>query len=260
MIVSPGSAEASALTEILRSVGLLVDVYSAEFFARQPRAGDPQHPDAPFYSDGFDEVNFLESDKDGAGIFPKGHLLVVWLDRHAENFDDIRRRFVEVYPPLSAELKRRRVPNFLIFNLFVRQILAVGLDVGNRLRIVDISTGEEVKSDSAFLHRFAEHDVYNAAEDLLKAMESLEKGLRLFHRLPGNPEFVKLGITKGPNQNGDYFIVDYAGDPVDEQAFSLEELEEIASDFEIALGDLDFAGQVINAFFPLCDVWDLDAH
>ena len=260
LLISPGTPKAMALFETLRSEGLLVDIYSREFFKRQPRWGDPKHPEAPFYSNGMEYIEACEADREGLGIFPKGHLWVLWLDRYHNKFSWLTRELLDLYPPLSSILKRRYAPDLLIFNLFTQKILSIGLEVGDTLELFAISPDgcKKIQYGDDFFTSFCEHDYFCSVEDdLLAAMNEIGYSFQIFHRLPSNREFIEISLDRQPNESGQIYIVDYSGTPVEDEPYTTGELRLILEKFNSAEESLKHAGYVLSFFFPSIDIWDL---
>ena len=77
MKITKGTPKAMEILDQLKKSGDLVDVYSEEFFNRQPTYDED--PLAPFTKDGIDWINELERDSE-EDAKPKNHLIFIFID------------------------------------------------------------------------------------------------------------------------------------------------------------------------------------
>ena len=95
MKITKGTPQAMSLLAELKETDDLVDVYSKEFFDRQPTYDED--PSAPFTQDGMITIEEMENDSD-EDAKPKNHLIFIFVN---ENDEDIQDKLVATYPPLN---------------------------------------------------------------------------------------------------------------------------------------------------------------
>jgi hypothetical protein len=108
MKITNGTPQAMKLLEELKKSGDLVDVYSADFFNRQPTYDED--PLAPFTKGAMDAIEEVENDPDESAK-PKNHLLFIFVDEYKK---DILEKLKAVYPPLQEIFKQGHLPDFLL--------------------------------------------------------------------------------------------------------------------------------------------------
>ena len=261
MIITKGSKKAEALLERLRQEGDLVDVYSHSFFERQPTRDEDSW--APFSREGMNEVEDLENDPD-SGTYPKGHLLLIFLDDYKP---EIHEELVSLYPPLGNVIRSdKHKPDFLILNLYTRQILCVGLGRKNRLFVIDAESNRLINAyglisssdDSEYMDRFKEHDCYEAVYELIFALYRLGNAMFRNDSQPCALDFVELALDSKPDENGNYYLRDYDDDLLDEDPYSREDLEMMRDEMVEYEAIEKESMKTINCFFPQCERGELN--
>jgi hypothetical protein len=135
MNITKGTPKAMSLLAELKETDDLVDVYSNEFFDRQPT--HDEDPLAPFTKDGMITIEEMENDSD-EDAKPKNHLIFIFVN---ENDEDIHDKLMDTYPPLRNCFEQGHLPDFLLLNLYTQQMLCIGFGRKNRMFIVDAETG-----------------------------------------------------------------------------------------------------------------------
>jgi hypothetical protein len=241
--------------------GQYLDVYSKEFFARQPSTDED--PNAPFTQSGIELIIDLQNDPD-EDQKPLGHLIIIHVERLKKELSD---EILEIYPSLKLILaKGKHHPNFLIFNQHTRQMLCVGLGRKNTLFAVDANSGKNINffdltggnNDSKYVSDFTQHDCYDVLEDLLSALDQLSQAFSNWHYLPGNLEFIEKSLDQGPDNDGLYYIRDDFDDLIVSQGYELEEIENFKSQFIEAEEMEEEAVKMIRVFFPDIDISELN--
>jgi len=253
MKIKNGTPEAMALLDAFKKEGNLVDIYSSEFFSRQPTYDED--PEAPFFKDGMDYIDELESEPD-EDKKPKNHLLFIFLDDSKQYLIE---KLLNVYPTLRPYFTNVHHPDFLILNLYTKQMLCVGFGRKNQLFIIDADSGNSIRyfnlhdeGSRKYLGRFSEHDAYDAIDDFLRALLELSQAMFDWDHLPFNDELIEIAIDEGPKSDGLYYIDD------DDQGYSLEELNDYLEQYEDANNREKEAMKVIRIFFPQQDWWELN--
>jgi hypothetical protein len=270
MRISKGLAKAEKILSEMATHGCLVDVYSKGFFERQPSAKEDSQ--APFLSNGFENILKRNENNRESNQKPVGHLLFVFLD---EQKSELIQAFSDVYSPLKNLLANgKHKPDFLILNLYTQQMLCVGLGRKNQIFIVDAGTGEDVDAfglltgtpsdifgvshNNPYMVNFIEHDVCKATKKLIIALDELGASIIEYKRMSGSPESIENSLSEGPNSEGVYVIKDCDGDVVDEGPYTKEDLNQMLKELKKYVKKMDESMKTINAFFPQCDRWDLD--
>jgi len=260
MKISVGTPEAMAVLALLRDEGDLVDVYSEDFFSRQPSF--KEDPDALFNIDGMDYINALETHPESE-CRPKGHLLFIFLDNYKR---EIRRRIVSVYPPLDALIDNgKHNPDFLLLNLHTKQILCVGLGRKNGLFVFDAASGEPVDAlglpdcddQRKYMEDFTEHDPYDATESLIRALHDL--GVAMFQDDHEEATLwdVEHSLKQQPDEDGYYLLIDTSDNPLTDDLYTKTELSDLYNALRRYRKEEQDALRVINAFFPQCERGEL---
>ncbi len=271
MKISKGSEKAQVLLERLAIEGDLVDVYSKVFFDRQPSIKD--EPRATFTAEGFDYlVDEYEQNSD-SDTKPIGHLLMVHLDKYKT---DLRKSLVDLYQPLSNLIDAgKHDPNFLILNLYTKQMLCVGLGRKNRLFAIDAETGKSINvfgllrgvhapgiaaidDDELYMARLIEHDVYESVSDIIHALHKLGVAMYGYDGMLANAEVIEHSLGLSPDENGMYQLKDWDDDVVDEGYFTKDELVSMLKESNGYQNEEDEAMKVINVFFPQCERGELN--
>ena len=190
MKISNGTPKATALLEKLKNSGDSVDVYSDEFFNRQPTFQEAQG-DAPFYKDGMSEVEYVESGQDECcNSAPKNHLLFIHINPYKK---DVHEELCEIFPPLKKQFRTgKHIPSFLILNLYTKQMLCVGLGRKNRLYVIDAEKDTPINAfdlsngNPRYMDSFISNDYYEAVSDLLHALDELGCAFRKYDDLQTN--------------------------------------------------------------------------
>ena len=207
----------------LKKTGDLVDVYSEDFFKRQP-AYDPKlkrgaglfaasifsrtekqamrraaatmfGPPVPLF-----DFNFVPFHREGMENIerymtcgsrkPKNHLLFIYGGLGPE----LRKELLKVYPPLKKMFHERwsgcYEPKFLLLNLYTQQMLCVGFGRNHRLFCVDATTetittlGLDERTDSKYMAKIVAHDYYHAVRIFLNALQHLSYAMDGYDNLP----------------------------------------------------------------------------
>lgn len=265
-----GTKQAIALLEKLQQHGDLVDVYSKAFFDRQPSANED--PNAAFSKEDFEcLVNEYENAPD-SDCKPVGHLLFVYVDDCNE---EIKKELIDVYKPLAKLIGDNHNPDFLIINLFTQQVLCIGLGRKNRLFAIDAATGKNVNAfgllggihpgglmtgeDHGYMNRFTQHDVYECVSDLTNAVYELGVALFAHAGMEASTEEIEQSIDLGPKENDVYQLVS-CGVSINDEGFTKEELVQMLEEANGYLDDIDKSMEMINLFFPGCNVYDLNTE
>ena len=139
-------------------------------------------------------IEETESDLE-AEAKPKNHLLFIFVDEYKK---DIREKLKAVYPPVQKFFEQYHSPDFLLLNLYTKQMLCVGFGRKNRLFIIDAETGNHINAfnlngiadDSEYMDQFLESDVYESVSDLIHALYDLSIAMYECDHLPGNDDLV----------------------------------------------------------------------
>ncbi len=265
MKITGGTKKAIALFSKFQQDGNLIDVYSKSFFDRQPSVKDD--PYAPFSQEGYQYVldeyeNNLDSNEK-----PVGHLLFINVDSLN---DDLRKALIEVYKPLANLIDAgKHNPDFLIINLFTKQVLCIGLGRKNRLFSIDAATGKTVNAfgllgltsteeDVGYIDRFTQHDVYECVSDLVHALYKL--GLAMYNNdgMMANQEQIEYTLDSGPNQLGVYQLKSTEDEILDDEEYSKEQLVGLLNEINEYQAEEDNSMKTINIFFPDCYQGDLN--
>jgi len=271
MKISKGSEKAQALIERLATEGDLVDVYSKVFFERQTSAKDD--PFAPFNKEGFEYVvEEYESNSDN-DVKPLGHLLFIHVDQYKT---DLRKSLVDLFEPLSNLIDAGdHDPDFLILNLYTRQMLCVGLGRKNRLFAIDAETGKGINvfgllrgihvegilgidNDELYMARLVEHDAYESVSDLVHALHKLGVAMYGYDGMSTNIEELKHTIASTPDEDGLYQLKNWDDEIIDEEKFTKAELMSMLEEINGYQAAEDEAMKMINIFFPQCERGELN--
>jgi hypothetical protein len=270
MKITGGTQTAIALLEKLQQDDYLIDVYSKSFFDRQPSAKDDPHAD--FTKEGFDF--FLEEYETNLDVDqkPLGHLLFLHIDDYQP---DMRQSIVEIYKPLAKLIDcGRHNPDFLIINLFTKQILCIGLGRKNAIFITDAATGITVNAfgllgslhngglingeDSGYMERFTEHDVYDFVSDFIHAVYDLSVAMSNRDGMLANSEQIRYTIGLGPDEKDFYQLKDTEQNLIDQRKFNKQEITALLEQINSYESDEDKAMKKIHIFFPYCDQSELN--
>lgn len=270
MKVTKATKKVQDLLDEFASAGDLLDVYSNSFFDRQPSAKDDPHAD--FTQEGLELcLEEYETNPD-ADQKPLGHLLFLHIDDYQP---DMRKSFVEIYKPLAKLIDcGRHNPDFLIINLFTKQILCIGLGRKNRLFVIDAATGQAVNAfglfgdlhvdglitgeDSGYMERFTQHDVYEIVSDFINALYDLSVAMFNHDVMLANSEQIRYTIRLGPDENNFYQLKDTEQNLIDEKKFTKQEITGLLEQINSYESDEDKAMKKINIFFPYCERSELN--
>jgi hypothetical protein len=254
MKISQGSPKAMSLFERLKKDGDLVDIYSEDFFGRQPTIAED--PDTPFLKGFLEEIEYLENAPEEEKK-PKNHLIFIFLDDYKKG---IKEEFIEIYPPLKKILSGWHAPDFLILNLYTQQMLCVGFGRKNGLFIIDAKTAKSINyfgsasnEDYDYISKFTDHDVSEAVNDFLTALHELSYLMYEYDNLRGNVETVSTAIDSGPSEDGFYYIEDE-----DDVGYTESEIKELLNDYNELQAGEDKAMKMIKVFFPQCQRGELN--
>lgn len=254
MKISKGTPQAMALLNLLKKEGNLVDAYSSEFFDRQPNYDEK--PYAPFFNSGMERVNEIEADVTESAK-PKNHLLFIYIESYKQELID---KLLSIYPPLAKGFSAFHKPDFLILNLYTKQILCIGFGRKNRLFAFDPNYDESIDlfgftgigDGGKYIEKFIENDSHDLVEDFVTALAQLSEAMFEWDHLPNNPELIEWALDDGPRADGLYYAED------DEDGYTKEEMEEFLEQFSYCQSKGDEALSVICSFFPQCDWGELN--
>jgi hypothetical protein len=254
MKITKGTPQAMKLLEELKKSGDLVDVYSADFFNRQPTY--EEDPLAPFEKGAMDAIEEVESDPD-ENAKPKNHLLFIFVDEYKK---DTLEKLKAVYPPLQKIFKQGHLPDFLLLNLYSKQMLCIGFGRKNRMFILDAETGKGINAfdlcgigdDSAYMNKFTEHDYYDATSDFLHALSDLSIAMYEYDNLPGNVETVEWALNENNIRDGLHYIED------EDDGYTTEQINEFIEKYREYQQYEDEAMKMIKVFFPQCERGELN--
>ncbi len=254
MKITKGTPKAMAFLDLLKQEGCLVDVYSEDFFDRQPAYSE--NPYAPFFKSGLARVNQLEADPKEK-IKPKNHLLFIYLDPYKRELTD---QLLSVYPLLKMKFEAFHKPDFLILNLFTKQMLCIGFGRKNQLFAYDPAYEFSIDffgytgmgDGGKYIKRFIEHDSHDLVEDFAHALGQLSVAMFDWDHLPHNDEAIGITLDEGPKDDGLFHIDD------EEEGYTKEEMEDFLERFADCQGRGDEALIVINSFFPQCEWGELN--
>jgi hypothetical protein len=263
MKVTKASKKAQDLLNELARSGNMVDVYSRSFFDRQPNVKD--EPNAPFNQEGYqyildDYENNLDSDEK-----PVGHLLLINFDGLN---DHLKKALIELYEPLVKLIDDgKHNPDFLMINIYTKQILCDGLGRKNRLFAIDATTGKTINAfnllggpytaeDIDYIDRFTQHDVYECVSDLVHALYSLGLAMYNYDSAP-EKDALENSLKSGPDNFGIYYLKDITGEILDDE-YSKEEIIELLDQMVESEIEGVNSMRLINVFFPECCQGDLN--
>lgn len=270
MKIIKGTQKAEELLSKLADQGDLVDVYSKSFFDRQPSFKDDQY--AAFNREGFDYLIEEYENNPENDIKPLGHLLFVHVDDYKK---DMRKSLVELYEPLASLIDSgKHNPDFLLINLYTKQVLCIGLGRKNRLFLIDAATGKSVKAfgllgssissdlmfgeDSDYMARFIEHDIYESVADFINAVYELGVAMYSYDNMAGNLEEIEHTVHSGPNENGVYQLKNWDDEIIDEEEYSKEQMDAMLNEINEYQAQEDESMKIINIFFPQCERCELN--
>lgn len=254
MKINKGTAQAMEFLELLKKEGNLTDVYSQEFFDRQPTYDEL--PDAPFYKDGMEYIEELEADQD-ENLKPKNHLLFIFVDEYKKDLID---KLLATYPLLVKRFEGFHKPDFLMLNLYTKQMLCIGFGRKNQIFAYDPAYEPHIEffgltgigDGGKYIDKFTEHDCYDAVSDFAQALDTLSQAMYDWDHLPANPDDISMILDEGPNEDGTYSVDGY------DEGCTEEEMNVFLSEFDDAQRRDDEAMKVIRIFFPAPDYMELN--
>jgi hypothetical protein len=264
MKITGGTKKAIALLEELQQAGYLIDVYSKSFFDRQPTAKDV--PNAEYNQEDFEYLLKHYENDPHSKEKPVGHLFFINVSVLRPELKNV---LIELYEPFASYLNSENLnPDFIIVNLFTKQVLCFGLGRKNRIFSFDAVTGKTVNAfgllggsnpaeDIDYMDRFTQHDVYDFVSDLAHALHKL--GLAMYN-YDSTPDQDKLehALDSGPNQHGVYQLKGLDGEILDDDEYSKEEIIELLEQIIVSEKEEDDSMKMINIFFPECYQGDLN--
>lgn len=254
MKITKGTPEAMNLFAELKKNGDLVDVYSNDFFDRQPTY--EEDPLAPFTNDAMDSINDYESDPDEQAK-PKNHLIFIFIDEYKK---DIHEKLKKIYPSLKEIFEKGHLPDFLLLNLYTKQMLCIGFGRKNRMFVIDAETGKSINAfdlngitdDSEYMDKFIENDVYDSVSDFVHALYSLSITMYEYDNLPGNEESVEWALDEENTRDGLHYIE--GGD----EGYTTDQINEFLEKYREYQADEDESMKMIKVFFPQCERGELN--
>jgi hypothetical protein len=252
--ITKGTPQAMEWLELFKKEGNLTDVYSKEFFDRQPTYDE--EPEAPYYKNGLEYIDQLENDSN-ENVKPKNHLLFIFLDEYKR---ELINKLLAVCPLLVKHFDGLHKPDFIILNLYTKQMLCVGFGRKNRIFAYDPAYDQSIdffgltgNGDSGkYLDKFMEHDCYETVKDFTQALATLSEAMFDWDHLPHNPEMLEIALDEGRKSDGLYYVED------DEDGYTKEDLEGYIKEYADAQRRQDEAMKVIHIFFPAHDWWELN--
>jgi hypothetical protein len=252
--ITKGTPQAMELLDLLKKEGNLTDVYSQEFFDRQPTYDES--PDALFHKNGMEYIDELEVDPSET-TKPKNHLLYIFVDEYKKELID---KLLAVYPPLVSYFGAFHKPDFLILNLFTKQMLCIGFGRKNQIFAFDPLYSEHIDffgvtgsgDQGKYLDVFMDNDCYETVRDFAQALLTLSEAMFEMDHLPHNSELFEIAFDDGPKSDGLYYIED------DEEGYEKEDIESFMEQYQDAQNRKDQAMKVISTFFPDQDWWELN--
>ena len=252
MKITGGTKKAIALLKELQQEGHLVDVYSKSFFDRLPSIKDD--PQAVFRKELYKD------------------LLLVYVDGLNS---DLRKALIEVYEPLANLIDAgAHNPDFLIINLFTKQVLCIALGKKNRLFAIDAQTGQTVntfgllsglhaagligKEDGGYMDRFTQHDVYEFTSDLVHALHKLGVAMFNYDSTIADQYELEHTLASGPNHDGFYQLKSLNNEILDDEEYSKEDIVGLLEEIIGYQKDEEDSMKLINIFFPECYQGDLN--
>jgi len=254
MKIQKGNPQAMELLDLLKKEGNLTNIYSQEFFDQQPTYDES--PDAPFYKNGMDWINELEADR-SENEKPKHHLLYIFLDEYKKELID---KLLALCPSLDKHFDGLHKPDFIILNLYTKQMLCVGFGRKNQIFAYDPTYSDRIDffgitgsgDGGKYLKRFMEHDCYESLRDFAQALATLSQAMFDQDHLPNNSELIEIALDEGAKSDGLYYVDD------DEEGYTKEEMESFLEQYEDAQRREDEALKVLNIFFPGDRWWELN--
>jgi hypothetical protein len=253
MKITNGTPQAMKLLERLNKAGDLVDVYSDDFFNRQPTYDED--PSAPFLKGGMESIEEIESDNFEKAK-PKNHLLFIFVDQYKK---DIQDELTTVYPPLKKIFDIGHLPDFLLLNLYTKQMLCVGFGRKNRIFILDAKSGNGINAfdlygitdDSKYVEKFIKNDVYEATSDFLHALNNLSVAMFRHDNLPGNEDLVAFALDEENTRDGLHYIEG------EDEGYTTDQINEFIEKYQEYEAYEDEAMKMIKVFFPQCERGEL---
>lgn len=249
MKITKGTPQAIELFKLLKKEGNLVDIYSPEFFDRQPDV--EESPNAPFHKDGMAYIDEMEADPYDMKK-PKNHLIFIFIERSNEH---VIKKLLEIYPALTENFQRFHKPDFLILNLYTRQMLCISFSGENFMfaenpfykKEVYFNRFTEAEGGEKYMNKFTEHDFYDVVGSFTRAVEQLSQSMYEWADLPYDADSIESSLDEGPQSGGLYYV------DGDDESHTKEELEKYLEQYANCQNDADNALAVIRAFFPNCE-------
>lgn len=271
MKLSNGTKKAQALLKRFVEENDLVDVYSEEFFRQQPRIAN--NPSATFTLKGFEYLLSEYENNPVSDLKPVGHLLFIHVDQYKR---ELRKALVDIYEPLRQLIDNdKHDPDFLIVNLYTRQILCIGLGRKNRLFAIDAETGKSInvfglleglhaagifieRDNAPYMNNFVEHDVYHFVSDFVRALYKLGVAMYNYDSMLANQDQIEHSLELPPNDDGMYQLKDWDGCLIDDEEYTKDELVSMLNEIKSYQIAEDEAMDMINNFFPHCERGELN--
>jgi hypothetical protein len=139
-----------------------------------------------------------------------------------------------VYPPLKKIFDAGHLPDFLLLNLYTKQMLCVGFGRKNRIFILDAKSGKGINAfdlygindDSKYVEKFIKNDVYEATSDLLHALNNLSVTMYEYDHLPGNDDLVAFALDEENTRDGLHYIEG------DDEGYTTEQINEFLEKYQ----------------------------
>lgn len=188
---------------------------------------------------------------------PKNHLLFIYLESYKR---ELINKLLVLCPALVKHFDGLHEPDFIILNLYTKQMLCVGFGRKNRIFAYDpmyepfidffglTGSGDGGK----YLDRLMEHDCYEAVRDFAQALATLSEAMFDWDHLPHNPEMLEIALDDGAKSDGLYYVED------DEDGYTKEDLEGYIEEYADCQIRGDAALKIIHVFFPECEWGELN--
>ncbi|ABP35273.1 hypothetical protein [Polynucleobacter asymbioticus] len=254
MQIQNGTPTVIQLFDRLQSEGSLVDLYSKEFF-------DKNQDGPAFFLQPFEMIEEVErgiSEDYGDNKFPLNHLLFLCVSLLS---NEDKQLLISLYAPLKNILKDDiHHPNFLILNLYTKQILAVGLGRKNRLFCIDVASNKNIdlinlpedSEGNNYIQNFTEHDVVDFfSDDLTGSLQTLSYAFFEQDHLPFIND-LQDALESSPNEEGLYELDGY------EDGVTAQDIKDMIKEYENHQESINQSLQILQSFFPELTEGDLN--
>lgn len=252
MTYSGGTQKAQEFLSKYKQRGLIIDVYSNEGLDKIKNV------------DKFSVADFVAYKKKFGDSFINHMLLIntAWYD---EEGSELREDFLSIYPKYRDYLKDSNSeiyfePQFILINLFTRQILLAGLGRRHELFLIDAETGDGVgmdgaqnisasslfsKSSGSYLDNFLSLDHSGIIRTFLWSLYGL--GKNTWHMMNGiTPYQYEMMLALEPNSDGMY-------ETEEGEILSQEEYDDLIEEHEDYKDQIEIDEDFLQKFW-----WQID--